>query len=118
MTDLAKLTAVIRDFSVARDWEQFQDPKSLMLALMGEVGELSELMQWIPQDQVVAEFSSPERSERIGDEIADVMIYLIRLADVLGVALEPAVFAKLARNELRFPVAGPASTVGTAPIKN
>lgn len=118
MTDLAQLTAVVRAFSVARDWEQFQDPKSLMLALVGEVGELSELMQWIPQDEVLTEFSSPERKDRISDEIADVLIYLIRLADVMGVDLEEAALAKLARNEKRFPVTGPASTVGTAPVKH
>ena len=118
MPDLAQLTATVRAFSVARDWEQFQDPKSLMLALMGEVGELSELMQWIPQDKVVGAFATPERSDRIGGEIADVLIYLLRLADVLGVDPEAAVLAKLARNEERFPVAGPASIKGTAPIKN
>lgn len=118
MTNLEDLTALIKAFSVARDWEQFQDPKSLMLALMGEVGELSELMQWIPQDQVVTEFSQPERKDRIADEIADVLIYLLRLADVLEVDPQEAVLTKLARNEKRFPVTGLGNVKGTAPIKN
>ena len=118
MTNLADLTAQIRAFSVARDWEQFQEPTSLRLALMGEVGALSELMQWLPPGAVVGAFAAPERRDRIGDEIADVLIYLLRLADVLGVDPEAAALAKLARNEERFPVAGPASIRGTAPVKD
>lgn len=117
MTDLASFTAAVRAFSTDRDWGQFQDPKSLVLALMGEVGEVAELVQWVPADQAVEAFQAPERRERIGDELADVFIYLVRLADVLGVDLGAAGDAKLARNEVRFPVDGHASVVGVAPHK-
>ncbi|WP_435299160.1 nucleotide pyrophosphohydrolase [Timonella sp. A28] len=112
MTDIAAFTEQVREFSVERDWPQFQDPKSLLLALMGEVGEVAELVQWLREDAVVEEFSSPERRERIGEELADVFIYLIRLADVLGVDLGAAGTAKLERNRDRFPVTGPHSVVG------
>lgn len=117
MTDLTAFTAAVRAFSTERDWGQFQDPKSLVLALMGEVGEVAELLQWVPADRAVAAFEPPDRRERIGDELADVFIYLVRLADVLGVDLGAAGDAKLARNQDRFPVEGRASVVGVAPHK-
>ena len=117
MTDLTTFAAAVRAFSTERDWGQFQDPKSLVLALMGEVGEVAELLQWVPADQAVAAFEAPERRARIGDELADVLIYLVRLADVLGVDLGAAGEAKLARNQERFPVEGRASVVGVAPHK-
>lgn len=112
MTDIAEFTASVRQFSEERNWEQFQDPKSLLLALMGEVGEVAELVQWTREDAVVSEFQSPQRRERIGDELADVFIYLVRLADVLGVDLGAAAQAKLARNSERFPTQGPENVVG------
>ncbi|MHB1490501.1 MAG: nucleoside triphosphate pyrophosphohydrolase family protein, partial [Cellulomonas sp.] len=63
-TELGELTRLVREFSVERDWEQFHDPKSLILALVGEVGELAELFQWIPADEAVARFSAEGRRAR------------------------------------------------------
>jgi dCTP diphosphatase len=100
--DLADLTRLVREFSTERDWEQFHDPKSLILALVGEVGELAELFQWIPAHDAVERFSAPARSQRAGEEIADVLIYLIRLADVLGLDLAAVTRAKLADSARRF----------------
>jgi NTP pyrophosphatase (non-canonical NTP hydrolase) len=101
--DLADLTARIREFARERDWEQFHDPKSLVLALMGEVGELAELFQWAPAEEAQARFSAGERQVRASEEMSDVLIYLLRLADVLGVDLSVAARAKLADSERRFP---------------
>lgn len=101
---LTHLTRVIREFSVERDWVQFQDPKSLVLAMTGEVGEVAELLQWLPAGDAVAMLESPDRHARIGEEIADVMTYLLRLADVLGVDVYEAVLAKQAVARERFPV--------------
>lgn len=117
MTNIDEFTAAVRAFSHERDWEQFQDPKSLLLALMGEVGEVAELVQWTRQDDVIADFTSAERKERIGDELADVFIYLVRLADVLGVDLGAAAEAKLARNHIRFPISGETDVRGKLPSK-
>jgi len=117
MTDLASFTADVRAFSRERDWEKFQDAKSLALAMTGEVGEVVELLQWLREAELDEHFADPERRERIGDELADVLIYLVRLADVLGVDLGAAAQAKLARNRLRFPVGGEASVRGVAPHK-
>ncbi|HEY0215136.1 MAG TPA: nucleotide pyrophosphohydrolase, partial [Cellulomonas sp.] len=94
--DLAALTALIREFSEERDWVQFHDPKSLVLALVGEVGELAELFQWVPADGAVQHFTDPGRRQRAGEEIADVLVYLLRLADVLGVDVLRATLDKQA----------------------
>jgi NTP pyrophosphatase (non-canonical NTP hydrolase) len=113
--DLARLTAMIREFSEERDWVQFQDPKSLALALVGEVGELAELLQWVPADGAAAHFADPDRRRRAGEEIADVLTYLLRLADVLGVDVLAATLAKQAEARRRFPVA---EVHGVAPVKD
>lgn len=100
--EIAELTRLIREFSEEREWGQFQDPKSLVLALVGEVGELAELFQWVPADRAVARFAEPARRQRVGEELSDVLIYLLRLADVLGLDLAPAARAKLASSHRRF----------------
>jgi len=117
MTDLAAFTTDVRAFSHERDWEQFQDAKSLALAMTGEVGEVVELLQWVREADLAAHFADAARRERIGDELADVLIYLVRLADVLGVDLGAAAETKLARNRQRFPVSGQDSVRGVAPHK-
>ena len=105
MTDereLAQLTRLVREFSTERDWQQFHDPKSVILALVGEVGELAELFQWVPAHEAVERFSSPDRHARVSEEMADVLVYLVCLADVLGVDLGEAARAKLADSHRRF----------------
>src|SRR4051812_6365061 len=89
----------MRAFTEARDWGRFHDLKSLTLALTGEVGEVAELVQWLPAEAVIDE----GLRERLGDELADVLLSLLRLADVAGVSLGEAALVKLARNEERFP---------------
>ncbi|WP_040884792.1 nucleotide pyrophosphohydrolase [Janibacter sp. HTCC2649] len=100
------LQAELRAFRAERDWAQFHDPKSLILALVGEVGELSELFQWIPADRALAEFSSGSRQRRAAEEMSDVFIYLLNLADVLGVDLLAAARKKLEGASSRFPAEG------------
>lgn len=111
---ISALTADIREFARERDWEQFHDPKSLILALVGEVGELAELFQWVPADGAREQFAKPDRKQRAAEEISDVLIYLLRLADVLGVDLRLAATAKLADSRMRFPAS---SVSGEAPAK-
>ncbi len=112
---LHALTEAVREFSRERDWEQFQDPKSLILALVGEVGELAELFQWIPADAAVEHFAAPARKQRAAEEISDVLIYLLRLADVLGIDVGPESHAKLEDSARRF---APDAVRGTAPVKD
>lgn len=108
------LTGAIRDFAEERDWEQFHDPKSLILAMMGEMGELAELFQWIKASEAKAHFSEPGRRQRAAEEISDVLIYLLRLADVLGIEIADAAAEKLDDARHRF---DPSDVAGVAPHK-
>ncbi|CAM04784.1 NTP pyrophosphatase (non-canonical NTP hydrolase) [Saccharopolyspora erythraea NRRL 2338] len=101
--DLAELRDRLRVFAADRDWEQYHTPKNLVMALSGEVGELAALFQWLTPEESAAAARDPELSPDVLDELADVTIYLVRLADVLGVDLLAASEAKIERNEHRFP---------------
>lgn len=109
-----ELTSAVREFARERDWEQFHDPKSLLLALTGEVGELAELFQWVPAEQAREAFSDPSRRQRAAEEISDVLTYLLRLADVLEIDVGAAAHAKLANSRERFAAS---EVSGTAPRK-
>ena len=92
----------LRQFAAERDWEQFHTPKNLSMALAGEVGELLEIFQWLTPEQAT-EVMGTARAEDVRDELADVTIYLVRLADMLGDDLLEAAHTKLERNHDRFP---------------
>lgn len=111
---IAALTAEVRQFARERDWEQFHDPKSLILALVGEVGELAELFQWVPAESAAALYTDPARKQRAGEEISDVLIYLLRLADVLGIEVGDAVVSKLDEAKTRY---GVRDVRGRAPVR-
>ena len=104
MSDLEILRDRMRQFAEDRDWGRFHDPKSVLLALVGEVGELAELFQWLPADYARDLARSQPLRRRAGEEMADVLLYLILLADVLGIDLGSAAQAKLTDSERRFPV--------------
>lgn len=99
---IAEVQARHRAFVEARDWEQFQTPKNLAMALTGEVGELVEIFQWLTAEEAATVMDGP-RAQDVRDELADVFIYLSRLADVLGVDLGAAALQKLDRGEIRYP---------------
>ena len=94
--------ARIRKFRDDRDWKQFHDPKSLAASICIEAAELLELFQWMTPEQ--ASRYAAENKEVVSDEIADVAIYLIELADVVGVDLAKAIDAKLEKNAVKYPV--------------
>ncbi len=103
--DIAKIQRRLADFVAERDWERFQSPKNLAMALAGEAGELLEVFQWLSEEETRALRAGDPDHERAREEVADVLIYLLRLTDVLGIDLERAVKAKLATNEQKYPVA-------------
>ncbi|MHB1431843.1 MAG: nucleotide pyrophosphohydrolase [Streptosporangiaceae bacterium] len=94
----------LREFVAERDWEQFQTPKNLVMALTGEVGELNEIFQWLTPEQAAAVMSDPAQASNVRDEIADVLAYLLRLADVLAVDVAAALTAKIDKNAVKYPV--------------
>jgi dCTP diphosphatase len=104
----------MRVFTRERDWEQFHDPKSLALALVGEVGELTELLQWLSAERVGELARQEPLNSRLGEELSDVLLYLVRLADVCGVHLGEAVDLKLGIIGTRFE---PSQFRGIAPQK-
>lgn len=104
MSDLEALRDAMREFTAERDWERFHDPKSLLLALVGEVGELSELFQWLPAESALEAASDEPLHTRAQEELADVLLYLVRLADVLNVNLASAALGKMESNALKHPV--------------
>jgi dCTP diphosphatase len=101
MSEFKTLRDKARKFAADRDWDQYHSPKNLSMALSGEVAELLELFQWLTEDQ--SRNLSAEQQKEAAHEIADVQIYLIRLADKLGVDINQAVEEKMAINEIRYP---------------
>ena len=104
-TSLEELRQMQQDFVEEREWSQFHTPRSLALALVGEVGEVCELLQWRGDDGAQTNLPSWTQEERmaLADELADVMSYVVRLADVTGIDLPAAFEAKLAKNRAKYP---------------
>lgn len=100
--EIEELKTEIKRFAVARDWEQFHTPKNLAMAIAGEAGELAAEFQWLTADQSALGALSEEQLEAISLEIADVQIYLLRLADVLKIDVSKVVRKKLEINQKRF----------------
>eukprot|EP00771_Trimastix_marina_P001978 gnl/Trimastix_PCT/3088.p1 GENE.gnl/Trimastix_PCT/3088~~gnl/Trimastix_PCT/3088.p1 ORF type:complete len:156 (+),score=32.55 gnl/Trimastix_PCT/3088:49-468(+) len=93
----------MRAFTRERNWEQFHTPRNLLLAMMGEVGELSEIFQWRGEvSPGVPEFT-PEEKTHLGEELSDVLLYLVRLADACGVDLTAAALDKMQKNAAKYP---------------
>ena len=96
------LTAALREFARERDWDQFHSPKNLAAALIVEAGELLEHFQWLSEAESRA--LDEERRHAVSLELADVLLYLVRLADQLDVDLLAAADEKLAQNAQKYPV--------------
>jgi dCTP diphosphatase len=100
---VAELTLLVREFADRRDWQQFHTARNLVLALVGEVGELAAEFQWISDNDVANSFQAADKREAVGSELADVFTYLLRLADVAGIDLAEELKKKIAINEERYP---------------
>lgn len=98
---LSDLNQSLRQFAIERDWLQFQTPKNLSMALIGEAAELVEHFQWLTPEQ--SQNLDPKKLEAIGYEMADVLSYLLRMADQLDVDLIKMTNEKIAINQTRYP---------------
>ncbi len=98
---LEALSARLLRFARERDWEQFHSPKNLVMALAGEVGELTEHFQWLTEAESAN--LNAGKKELVGEELADCLIYLIRLSERLGIDPIAAAYRKIAINEDRYP---------------
>jgi len=101
-TDLDTLKHRLREFADSRDWNQFHSPKNLCMALGIEVAEISEHFQWLTEEQ--SRNLPPEKLAEVASELADTLLYLVRLADKLGVDLAAAAEAKIETNARKYPV--------------
>ena len=102
LADLDDLRGAVRDFALARRWEAYHTPKNLAMALIVEAAELVERFQWLTPEQSLA--LDDNRREQVRQEVADVLIYLTRLADLLDIDLLDAAAHKLAINARKYPV--------------
>ena len=101
MESLEQIKTRLREFAAERDWDQFHSPKNLAMALIVEAAELVEHFQWLTEEQ--SQTLPPKKLAEVEQEIADIQIYLIRLADKLGVDMEKAVNAKIELNAKKYP---------------
>ena len=102
MTDLESLRDQLRTFASDRDWDQFHSPKNLAAALAVEASELLEHFQWLTEAQ--SRQLPPETLDEVSNEVADVLLYLIRISDKLGIDLIAAAKAKIVLNAEKYPV--------------
>ncbi|WKD48911.1 nucleotide pyrophosphohydrolase [Microbulbifer spongiae] len=101
MNDLDDIKEKLRQFAQARDWDQFHSPKNLSMALAGEAGELLELFQWLTEEQ--SRNLTQKQSRAVEEEMADIFLYLLRLADKLSVDLLESAKNKMTINEQKYP---------------
>ncbi len=101
MNDLEALSKRIAEFATAREWDQFHSPKNLSMALIAEAAELVEHFQWLTEEQ--SRSLAPQKREEVRLELADIFIYLVRLAERLEIDLLHAAYDKIAINEQRYP---------------
>ena len=105
ITDLDSLRDALREFAAARDWRRFHTPKNLAMAMIVEAAELVEHFQWLTPEQSL-ELPAAKLAE-VRDEAADTLIYLVELADALGIDLITAARDKMAKNAVKYPAETP-----------
>ncbi|KAL3686111.1 hypothetical protein R1sor_004133 [Riccia sorocarpa] len=101
---IKELQRRMAEFARERDWDQFHSPRNLLLAMVGEVGELSEIFQWKGEVPRGLPGWNASEKEHLGEELSDVLLYLVRLADVCDVDLGQAALRKLKKNAKKYPV--------------
>ena len=101
---LDDLTRRLIEFRDARDWRPFHSLKNLMLSLNLEAAEILELGQWKSDEEIEAAVSDPEFRVRLGEECADVLLYLLLICERAGIDLETAARAKMELNAAKYPV--------------
>ncbi|KAI5648235.1 hypothetical protein M9H77_34240 [Catharanthus roseus] len=100
---LEELRDRLAEFNKVRGWDQYHSPRNLLLALVGEVGELSEIFQWKGEVEKGLPNWSCDDKEHLEEEISDVLLYLVQLADVCGLDLGQAALSKILKNAQKYP---------------
>ncbi|MED6213416.1 hypothetical protein PIB30_093094 [Stylosanthes scabra] len=100
---LDMLKKLMAEFAKERDWDQYHSPRNLLLALVGEVGELSEIFQWKGEVKRGLSDWKEEEKTHLGEELSDVLLHLVRLSDICGIDLGKAALRKLELNAIKYP---------------
>ena len=101
--DIPKIQARLKEFALERDWDQYHSPKNLSMALSVEESELMEIFQWVGAEESRKVVDHPDKLGQVEAEIADICIYAIRLAGVIGIDLETAIDQKIGQNIEKYP---------------
>ncbi len=101
--DLRQLQEKIKTFNQERDWEQYHNAKDLLIALMSEVGELADCYRWLSEEEIRSLHADAEKRQAVEEEIADILINLLIIADKAGVDVHDAVEQKLEKNRKKYP---------------
>ena len=101
--DIPKIQARLEEFALERDWDQYHSPKNLSMALSVEASELMEIFQWVGSEESRKVVDHPDKLGEVEAEIADICIYAIRLAGVIGIDLETAIDQKIDQNIEKYP---------------
>ena len=102
--DIKSIQEKLKTFAIERDWNQFHSPKNLSMALAVEAAELLEIFQWLTEEQSKDIVNSEKKMAHVKEEIADVFLFLARLADTLDIDIEQAALDKIEVNRLKYPV--------------
>lgn len=102
--DLKKIYELQRQFVKEREWEKFHTPKNLSMALSVEASELAEIFQWLTETESQTVMQDAGKAKQVRDEVADVLFYLLRLSDRLGIDVEAAFFEKMEQNRAKYPI--------------
>jgi NTP pyrophosphatase (non-canonical NTP hydrolase) len=103
-TTLSELKGLVKQFCEARNWDQFHNPKDLAIGISTEAGELLDIFRFKSNDEIIQMMNDPERRESIGDELSDVLYFVLRFAQMNNIDLTEALLKKLKRNELNYPI--------------
>lgn len=101
--DINTLIEQIKQFNNDRDWDQFHNPKDLILALMSEVGELAECYRWLSENEMIRVIADLDKKKKITEELADIAMYLFMLSYKTNTDLSMAIQEKIEKNKLRYP---------------
>ncbi|MEN6494202.1 MAG: nucleotide pyrophosphohydrolase [Thermoguttaceae bacterium] len=102
-TTVAQLRQIVETFVAERDWHQFHTPKNLAMAMAIETAELMEHFQWLTPEQSRALADDPDKLREVGEEVADVLCYILAMANELGLDLSTAVRDKMVKNIRKYP---------------
>ena len=104
MGDIKEIEKSLKRFAEERDWDKYLNPKDVLVAMMSEVGELAECYRWLSTEEIQKINGDPQKRNKIEDEIADIMMFLITIAYKSNIDIEEAIRNKMEKNAMKYPI--------------